>query len=282
MNFGQMLADIGATASRTHGAPASVATQPTFVPVKASGAPKVPEAPKAPEAVVSAEKTVEARRPAPSTSFFTSPLFLSVVALMIGGVLALVVWQVFSMSSKVSHLSNSVEDASAREKDRDQVLQQVWQRQLSVEQQASGAPRPAPVAEPPTVHREDLSIDSRMKAVASQLRVQQESSRQSRDEQVRTAGETMRIQEQQRIEAQVRAVEAPPPRRRRRAAKKDVPAEEPPKEPAQEQEDVQEDQAEEVEPMVKATVNGVTILREAKKDETAPRRSSRRRKKQQA
>lgn len=258
LDFGQMMADLGATANRTSGAPASVATQPTFVPSKPVAAAKLVVEAKPAEGAASAGTSAPAKNP--GRSFFTSPLFLSVVALMIGGVIALIVWQVFSISSKVSHLSNNVEGVTSREKERDGVLRQVWQRQVSMEQQASTHTVTTPEQGPGRADAVPQTIDQRMKLVAQTMRMRESQGRESRNEQVRQAGETVREEEKQKILSQVRSVEAPPPRRRKRAAA--PPAEEEPK---------QEESA--------PPAEAAPAADRAESAPAAPRRSSRKRKK---
>ena len=200
LNLGSLMANVGATVENAQGA-ASVKTQPTFNGgVTAS---------KAVEAVAEKAKSV-------ATSVFTSPIFLSIVGLMVGGVIALIIWQMMNMTTQIKTLSEKNEAQAKEAARRDQAMQILWSRT-----QAQKRPQQPPPAKPEPEPADPLEAEMARKAEALARRA----------EEGRAAPPRPAV-----AERQVPEVSAPSKRRRRRFAKPaEAPVkEEPPQAPAPE------------------------------------------------
>ena len=185
LDIGEMMANLTSSAAPPA---ASVKTQPTYVPAKATvvpaGAAAVAAAPPVAAPVASAPS---------SGSFFTSPIFLSFVALLVGGIIALVVWQLMSVSTQVKAMQKQQEEQEDSSRRRDAML-----RHFIAQQQQQQRHQQAPVGdvENPLTSPEDR-VDRMMRLEAEKLR-QQQSMRQT------TAMD------------EVKEAEAPAPARRRK------------------------------------------------------------------
>ena len=132
LNLGSLMANVGATVENAQGA-ASVKTQPTF-----NGG--VTSSKAAVEAVAEKAKSV-------ATSIFTSPIFLSIVGLMVGGVIALIIWQMMNMTSQIKSLSEKNEAQAKEAARRDRAMQILWSRaqtQKNPQQPPPAQPEPEP------------------------------------------------------------------------------------------------------------------------------------------
>jgi len=186
LDIGEMMANLTTSAA----APAaSVKTQPTYVPTKATVVPA------GPAAVAAAPPVAAPAASAPSTgSFFTSPIFLSFVALLVGGIIALVVWQLMSVSTQVNAMKKQQEEQEDSSRRRDAMLRHFVAQQQRQQQRHQQAP--VRDVENPVTSPEDR-VDRMMRLEAEKLR-QQQSIRQT------TAMD------------EVKEAEAPAPARRRK------------------------------------------------------------------